>query len=248
MNELGGQVMLITGASRGIGAAIAQLAAAREARVVVNYRSGASEAAAVVEQIRSRGSTARSICADVSRPDDVKRMFREIKDELGGVDVLVNNAGILSSALITMTLEADFDAQMAVNAKGTFLCMQQAAKQMAHKKRGKIINCSSIIGRVGARGHVAYAASKAAVVGMSLAAAKELGPMGITVNVIAAGLIDTDMTAGVSPQVKQEIVSRIPLGRIGSPDDVARLVVFLAGTGGDYISGQVFGVDGGQVL
>jgi 3-oxoacyl-[acyl-carrier protein] reductase len=215
---------------------------------VVNYRSDAASATQLVDGIRAAGGEAHSIQADVADEDQVRTMFGRIRELDGGVDVVFNNAGILTSGLLTMTRPADFDALVAVNVRGVFLVMQQAAKQMARKKAGRIINCSSIFGRRGARGHVAYSGAKAAVIGMSLAAAKELGPLGITVNVVAPGFVTTDMTREVDEVTRQEFVAAIPLARPADPDEVARVVVFLAGDEAAYINGQVIGVDGGQVV
>jgi len=248
MKDLADQVILITGASRGIGAATAKLAAEQGAIVVINHLDDADNAQDLVREIEAGGGRATALEADVSQPEQVKLLFTAIKKELGGVDVLVNNAGIMRTGMLTMTRLADLDDQLAVNVRGTFLCMQRAAKQMMRKKSGRVISIASIVGLVGARGYSAYAASKAAVIGMSLAAAKELGPFGITVNVVAPGVIETDLIAGFSDEDRARLVADNPSGRLGTVDDVARAILSLASPGADYINGQVLSVDGGQVM
>jgi 3-oxoacyl-[acyl-carrier protein] reductase len=245
--SLEGRLVLVTGGSRGIGAAIARLAAERGAMTVVNYRHDEAAAGRVVDEIRVSGGRAEAIRADVADQEAVRTMFRTIRESWGDLDVLVNNAGVMTGALLAMTPVADFDVQMNVNARGTFLCMQHAAKQMTRRGAGRIVNLSSVVGRYGARGRVAYAASKAAVIGMTLAAARELGPSGITVNAVAPGLIDTDMTVALSAELRREILESTPLGRAGTASEVARLVVWLASDEAGFVNGQVLGIDGGQV-
>ena len=176
-------------------------------------------------------------------------MFKTIRKQYGRLDVLVNNAGVIRNSLLLMTSMEDFDYVVDTNLKGSFICMQLAAKMMMKKDRGKIINISSIVGRYGNDGQIAYAASKAGVIGMTLAAARELGQFGITVNAVAPGFIDTDMISDVPEGIREKLIGSISLQqRLGTPVDVANVIVFLSSDLSDYISGQVIGVDGCQVM
>jgi len=245
---LNDKVMLITGASRGIGRATALLAAANHAKIIVNYRSSDRTAEDLVDLIRQDGGDAIAIQADVSNENDVKRMFRTIKETYGQLDILVNNAGIMKNNLLIMTPMREFDEMVATNCKGSFLCLQYAAKMMMKKKSGKIINLSSIVGVNGNSGQIVYSASKAFIVGMTKSAAKELGQFGISVNAVAPGIIDTDLTKDLKDEIRQQLISNVALGRIGTPEDVAKVIVILSSSYSDYISGQVIGVDGCQIM
>ena len=242
------KVILVTGAGRGIGRATARLVAQNGAKVVINYRRSAEEAEALVKEILAEGGEATAIQGDVAIEADVKVIFREIRERYGRLDVLVNNAGIMRTGLLMMTPLTDFDEVVSINCRGPFLCMQQAAKMMMRQKSGRIINIASIVGVRGNPGQIVYSASKAFLIGMTTSAAKELGRFGITVNAIAPGLIDTDLTVDLKEEVRTDLIGRVALGRIGMPEDVARAVLFLASPLGDYISGQVLGVDGCQVI
>lgn len=242
------KVVLVTGAGRGIGRATALLAARNGAKVVVNYRRSGEEAEALVEQVLAEGGEAVAIHGDIAVEADVKALFREVRERYGRLDVLVNNAGIMRTGLLMMTPLSDFDEVVAINCRGAFLCMRQAAKMMMRQKSGRIINIASIVGVRGNPGQIVYSASKAFVIGMTISAAKELGRFGITVNAIAPGLIDTDLTVDLKEEVRADQIGRVALGRIGTPEDVARAVLFLASPLGDYVSGQVLGVDGCQVM
>jgi len=245
---LNDKVMLITGASRGIGRATALLAAANHAKVIVNYRSSDGAARDLVDLVKQDGGDAIAIQADVSNENDVKRMFRTIKETYGHLDILVNNAGIMKNNLLIMTPMREFDEMVATNCKGSFLCLQYAAKMMMKKKSGKIINLSSIVGVNGNSGQIVYSASKAFIVGMTKSAAKELGQFGISVNAVAPGIIDTDLTKDLKDEIRQQLISNVALGRIGTPEDVAKVIVILSSSYSDYISGQVIGVDGCQIM
>ena len=244
------KVILITGSSRGIGRAVALLMAKNRATVVINYRNAESEseAAELVDAITKTGQDAIKIKADVSNEDDVQKMFSIIKEKYNRLDVLFNNAGIMKNSLLLMTRTEEFNDLFDVNCKGVFLCMRAAAKIMTKQKSGKIINSASIIGTNGEKGYVAYSGSKAAVIGMSKSAAKELGMFNVTVNAIAPGFIDTDMTKNLKDEIKKELVSSIALGREGKPEDVAKVVLFLSSDLSDYVSGQVIGIDGCQIM
>ncbi len=246
---LKGKTVLVTGSSRGIGRETILLCAEKGAEVAINYCHSGEEANELRDEVKDRhGTGAIVIKADVSDEGDVKAMFKEVKAEYGKLDVLVNNAGILKDNLLMLTRPSEYDMIMGVNARGCFLCMQHAAKMMMKTRSGKIINIASIVGRRGNSGQVAYAGSKAAIIGMTYAAAKELGQFGISVNAIAPGLIDTDMITNLSQEDKDGLLSRISLKRIGTPEDVAKGVVLLASDLGAYISGQVIGVDGSMMM
>ena len=245
---LQGKVMLVTGASRGIGRATALLAAENHAQVIVNYNNREAAADEVLDLIAAKGSNAIKVKADVSREDEVKRMFKEIKSEFGRLDILVNNAGIMRNNLLMMTRIDELHGMYEINCKGTFLCSQMAAKMMMKQNSGRIINLSSIVGTHGSHGQTAYSASKSFIVGFTRSAAKELGRYNIAVNAIAPGLIATDLTKDLAEEVRTELISNVALGRIGTPEDVAKVVLFLASPLGDYVSGQVIGVDGCQIM
>ena len=241
------KVILVTGASGGIGKAAAVLAAKNRAKVVINYRTDGKEED-VFSQVKEFSPDSITIKADVSNGEEVKSMFSQIKKTYGRLDVLFNNAGILRNGLVTMTSQNDIDLIVDTNIKGAYGCMQRAAKMMIRQNCGKIINNASIVGRFGDRGLSIYSASKGAVIAMTKAAAKDLGDFGITVNAIAPGIIDTDMTRKLDPQVKENLVKNTALNRIGTPLDVANVVIFLSSNLSDYVSGQIIGIDGCQIL
>lgn len=240
--------MFITGASRGIGRATALLAAANHAKVIVNYQKNAELANTLVAEITDSGGSASAIRGDVSREEDVRDMFRIIREQYERLDILVNNAGIMRNNLLMMTTLKEYQEVMDVNCKGAFLCTQYAAKIMMKQKSGKIINLSSVVGVHGNRGQAVYASSKSFVIGFTRSTAKELGAFNITVNAVAPGFIETDLTAETKPQIKDEILRNIALGRIGKPEDVAKVILFLGSDWANYISGQVIGVDGCEII
>lgn len=245
---LKGKVALVTGASRGIGKEISLLFARNHADLVLNYRENEAMARELAAEAQKYDVKVIAVRADVRNREEVAAMFKQVKQEFGRLDVLVNNAGILRDNLMLMTSEADYDDLMATNLKGTFNCLQFAAKMMIRKRSGKIINLSSVIGRYGNPGQVVYAGTKAGVIGMTTSSAKELGPFGITVNAIAPGIIETDMISVLRPEFKEKLVEGTALKRIGKPIDVAKVALFLASDLSDYVSGQVIGVDGCQVI
>ena len=248
MQRLSGKTALVTGASRGIGRAIALRLASEGASVAVNYNGSEARAAEVVEQIRAAGGTAFAVQADVSDAASVAAMFDAVKEQFDRLDILVNNAGITSDGLLIGLKESQFDQVVDTNLKGAFLCMQLAAKRMIRQRSGRIISISSFTGVHGNAGQTNYAASKAGLIGLTKSAARELGSRGITVNAIAPGYIDTDMTAALSDQVKETILAEIPLKRIGMPEDIAAAAAFLASDDAAYITGQVLEVGGGMGL
>ena len=242
------KVILVTGASRGIGRATALLLAEQGAKVIVNYNKSEREAEEVISVIREEGREAIMIKANVANEEEVKEMFTEIREKFGRIDVLVNNAGIMKNNLLLMTKTDEFNEIMETNCKGVFLCMRAAAKMMMKKMSGKIINLSSIVGVNGNSGQIVYSGSKAFLIGLTKSAAKELGMYGITVNAVAPGLIDTDLIKDLKEDIKQDLLNNISLGRIGTPEDVAKVILFLCSELSDYVSGQVIGIDGCQIM
>jgi 3-oxoacyl-[acyl-carrier protein] reductase len=242
---LSGKIALVTGGSRGIGRAIALTLAGYGADVAVNY-SGSEEAAnAVVQEIRAMGRRAVAVRADVADKQACAGMFETVKQELGSLDILVNNAGITRDGLAVAMKEEDFDQVIATNLKGAFLCMQLAGKEMMRKRSGRILNISSITGVHGNAGQINYCAAKAGLIGMTKTLARELAGRGVTVNALAPGYIDTDMTAKLPEKVKETVLQSIPLKRMGQPQDIAEAVAFLASDRAAYITGQTLMVDGG---
>lgn len=245
---LTGKVVLVTGASRGIGRATALVAAENQAHVIINYNKSEEQATELVDLIRGKGLNASMIKADVSSEDDVNSMFESIKEEHSKLDVLVNNAGIMQNNLLMLTNMELFDRTIGTNLKGTFLCTRYASNIMRKQGSGRIINLSSTIGLKGNAGQTVYSASKAAVVGFTRSAAKELGRYGITVNAIAPGLIETDLIKDIKTDIREKMMSNIALGRIGTPEDVAKVILFLSSDLGSYVSGEVIVVDGCQTM
>ena len=242
------KVAVVTGASRGIGAAIARELAAAGMYVVINYCGSEEKAQELKKEIEQNGGEASIYKCDVSDNVACKEFIGNVIAEYGHLDVLVNNAGITRDNLLMRMSEEEFDAVIAVNLKGTFNCMKQAARPMMKQKYGKIINMASVVGVTGNAGQVNYAASKAGVIGMTKSMAKELANRGVTVNAIAPGFIRTAMTDVLSDDVKAEITRVIPMGVMGETEDVANLAAFLASDASRYITGQVINVDGGMVM
>lgn len=243
---LTGRTALVTGGSRGIGRAIAIALAAEGADVALCYAGREDAAQEVVERCLAQGGRAAAFQADVSREEDCQRLFSQAEEQLGSVDILVNNAGITRDGLLLRMKAEDFDRVLEVNLRGAFLCSRLAARGMLKRRWGRIISLSSVVGLHGNAGQANYAASKAGVIGLTKALAKELGSRGVTVNAIAPGFIRTDMTEGLPEGIREGLLGAISLGRLGEAEEVARAAVFLAGPGGDYITGQVLAVDGGM--
>ena len=242
------EVALVTGGSRGIGRAICLELAERGYDVAVNYTHGAEAAAEVVELCRAKGVEAVALGADVSDHDAAKELVAQTVAQLGSLDVLVNNAGIIRDGLIMKMSSEDFEAVVRVNMEGTFNCMKHAGRVMAKARKGSIVNVSSIVGIIGNAGQVNYAASKAGVIAMTKSIARELGGRGVRVNAVAPGYIETDMTKDLPEAAREQFEQRIVLGRLGQPADVAKVVAFLAGPDAGYITGQVIAVDGGIAI
>ncbi len=239
---------VITGASRGIGRACAVELAKAGFDVLINYRSSDSAADATLALCRDYGVKCVKFCADVADESEVRRMLAFAEMELGGVGVLVNNAGVSESGLFTDMTREDYTRVFDTNVWGSAVCAREAAKIMIAAGGGKIINISSMWGIVGSSCEALYSASKAAVIGLTKALAKELAPSNITVNCVAPGVIDTDMNACYDKATMADLREQTPLGRIGTPEDAAKAVAFLAGDGADFITGEVLRVDGGFVI
>lgn len=242
------RTVLITGASRGIGAAAARAFAQNGDRVMIHYHQQQARARALCTQLRQAGAQAACVQADVAERAQVEAMLAQTERQFGPVEVLVNNAGVAQQALFTDVSEAEWDRLFAVNVKGMFFCIKGVLPGMISEKRGKIVNLSSMWGQVGASCEVGYSASKAAVIGLTKALAKEVGPSGIQVNCVAPGVIDTEMNAALDEQTRAMLAEETPLGVLGTAADVARAIVFLASPQADFITGQVLGVNGGFVI
>lgn len=239
---------LVTGASRGIGRAIALALASKGYAVALNYAGSHEAAEAVQKEIEEAGGKAFTVQGDVSRSEDVDRIFKTVKDEFGGLDVLVNNAGINRDALLIRMKESNWDDVIATDLKSDFLTIKAAAAMMMRKRKGSIINISSVVGLMGNIGQANYAAAKAGVIGLTKACAKEMAARNIRVNAVAPGFIETAMTDGIPEKIREGMIASIPLGRMGQPEDIARAVCFLASDDSSYITGQVLVVDGGLVM
>ena len=246
--KLEGKKALVTGASRGIGRAIALALAAEGADIAVNYAGNQAAAEAVAAEIEAMGRKAIIIQADISSNEAATAMVEQVAKELGRVDILVNNAGITRDGLLMRMKEADWDAVLTTNLKGVFNCTKAAIKYMMKQKAGHIVNISSVVGVNGNAGQANYAAAKAGVIGFTKATAKELAARGITVNAVAPGFIQTDMTAVLNEKQVEAMQATIPLKRLGEPEDIAKAVVFLASDDANYITGQTLNVDGGMVM
>lgn len=245
---LNGKVAVITGASRGIGRAIALKMAEAGAKVVINYNGSVDKAERVRKEIEDKGGTAIIYQCDVSDFAACEKFIQDVIAQYGQLDILVNNAGITRDGLLMRMSEEEFNQVLDTNLKGCFHCIRFASRQMLKQKEGRIINMSSVSGVMGNAGQANYSASKAGVLGLTKAAARELASRHITVNAIAPGFIETDMTDMLNENVKAEAVKQIPLGSFGKPDDVANLAVFLASEQAGYITGQVICVDGGMAM
>jgi 3-oxoacyl-[acyl-carrier protein] reductase len=248
MSRLDGKVALVTGASRGIGRGIALRLARGGAAVAVNYRSGQDAAEAVVAEIEASGGKAIAVAGDVSLAADITAMLERTVKELGGVHILVNNAGIHADMLTVRLSEEDWDRVLDTDLKGAFLATKAVLRPMMRQRWGRIINIASVVARTGNAGQASYAAAKAGMVGLTKSVAREVATRGITANVVAPGLIDTEMTDSLSDEIRNWMLGQIPMDKPGTVEDVAAAVSFLAGDEAAYITGQVLHVDGGMVM
>jgi len=247
MNQLANLVAVVTGAGRGIGRSIALKFAGEGADVVCVSRT-AENAEKVASEVRALGRKAWAVPVDVADAAAVIAAAEKILAEAGRVDILVNNAGVTRDGLLMRMSDADWDAVLNTNLKGAFLFTRAFTRSFVKQRSGRIINISSVIGLIGNAGQANYAASKAALLGLTKSIARELGSRGITVNAIAPGFIETDMTSAMTEPLRAELLKRIPLGSFGQPDDIAEAALFLAGPQARYITGQVLTVDGGMVM
>ena len=248
MFELTGRVALVTGASRGIGRAIATRLAGQGAKVVINYVANAEAAAQVVREIEAAGGTAAAVRADVSQAEQAQALVEQTLKLYGQLDILVNNAGITRDTLLMRMSEEDWDAVLDTNLKGAFHCMKAACRPMIRQRYGRIVSVSSVSGIVGNAGQANYSAAKAGLHGLSKAVARELASRNVTVNVVAPGFVETDLTAGLSDELKAMAVSRTLMGRFGKPADIAAAVACLVSEEAGFITGQILAVDGGLAL
>lgn len=246
--NLEGHVALVSGASRGIGRAIALRLASEGVRVGVNYNTGASQAREVVEQIASGGGEALALQADVSDKVQVETLVKKILDRWQRIDILVNNAGIRRDRLLMRMTEDEWDTVISVNLKSAYLCARAVLPHMVRQRRGRIINMSSVVGLSGNPGQANYSASKAGLIGLTKTIAREVATRNITANALAPGYIITAMVEELSEELKGQVLARIPMGRLGTPEDIAGIAAFLCSDEASYITGQVIGIDGGLAI
>nr|WP_315102610.1 3-oxoacyl-[acyl-carrier-protein] reductase [uncultured Fretibacterium sp.] len=242
------RLALVTGGSRGIGRAIALTLGKNGCDVAVNYNASAEAAEALCGELAALGARASAFRADVSDRTQVEALFKAVEAGMGPVEILVNNAGITRDNLLMRMRYEEWDAVLAANLSSAFYCTKEAIRGMAKARWGRIVNIASVVGLVGNAGQANYSASKAGLIGFSKSVAREYAARGVTVNVVAPGFIGTDMTGVLKEQVKEAILGQIPLGRMGSPEDVARAVAFFASEESSYVTGQVLAVDGGMTM
>lgn len=245
---LRGKTALVTGASRGIGRDIALTLAEAGADVAVNYAGSEAKAEEVVDKIKAMGRRAFAVQANVASYKDVEAMVKQVTETFGRLDILVNNAGITRDNLLMRMKESEWDEVIETNLKGVFNGIKAVSRPMMKQRSGRIINLASVVGVAGNAGQANYTAAKAGVIGLTKTAAKELASRGITVNAVAPGFIETDMTAKLGDEIQKKLIEQIPLGKLGQPQDVARVVRFLASDDAAYMTGQTLHVDGGMVM
>ena len=245
---LSGQIALVTGASRGIGRAIAIALSHAGACVIINYRGNQAAAEETLNALAAQGGQGELCPFDVSEEAQVEQTVEKIVDQHKKIDILVNNAGVTIDNLLMRTKVAEWDQIIGTNLKGTILCTKGVSRYMIRQRYGRIINLSSVVGQTGNVGQSLYAASKAGIIGFTKTVAREVASRGVTVNAVAPGFIESDMTARLPEKLRQSFIQSIPLGRFGTCDEIAEMVVFLAGPGAGYITGQVFGVNGGLYM
>ncbi|MEI8167559.1 MAG: 3-oxoacyl-[acyl-carrier-protein] reductase [Chloroflexales bacterium] len=246
--DLTGRVALVTGGGRGIGRAIAQSLAAAGARVAINYRGNAAAAAETVAAIQAADGQVTAVQADVADGTAVEGLVKTTIATYGRLDILVNNAGITRDTLLMRMKDEDFDQVVNTNLRGVFLCTRAVLRQMSKQRGGRIINIASVVGITGNAGQANYAAAKAGIIGFTRATAREMAARNVTVNAVAPGFIETEMTGVLGEETRKAILASIPLARLGQPNEVANLVTFLASDAAAYITGQTFTIDGGMVM
>ena len=243
-----GRVAVVTGGTRGIGRTIAMRLAAEGANVAVSYRSNDEAAEETAASVRAEGVKCAVFKGDVALPGDVQTLFKGVSDEFGRLDILVNNAGITRDNLMMRMKEDEFDEVLRTNLGGTYLCTRAALRPMIRARWGRIVNVSSVVGLVGNAGQANYAASKAGIIGFTKSVAREVAQRGITANTVAPGYVETELTGSLPEEVKDQIRNQVPMGRFGEAVEVAEVVVFLAGEGAGYVTGQTIAVDGGMTM
>jgi 3-oxoacyl-[acyl-carrier protein] reductase len=243
-----GRVAVVTGGGRGIGRAIAARLAEEGANVAISYRSNDAAAEETAQKVRDAGAKCEIFKGDVASPEDVRALFAGVSDAFGRVDILINNAGITRDNLMMRMKEDEFDEVLRTNLKGTYVCTRAALRPMVRARWGRIVNVGSVVGLVGNAGQANYAASKAGIIGFTKSVAREVAQRGITVNAVAPGYVETELTGGLPEGVKEQILAQVPSGRFGEPKEVAEVVAFLSGEGAGYITGQTIAVDGGMTM
>jgi 3-oxoacyl-[acyl-carrier protein] reductase len=243
-----GRVTLVTGGGRGIGRAIAVRLAEGGAKVAIAYRANDVAAEETAELVRDVGAGGELFKGDVASPEDVEDLVKGVGEAFGPVEILVNNAGTTRDNIMLRMKDAEFDEVMRTNLKGTYLCTRAVLRRMVRARWGRIVNISSVVGLLGNAGQANYAASKAGIIGFTKSVAREVAGRGITVNAVAPGYVETELTGSLSKNIKGQIMGQVPMGRFGKPQEIAEVVAFLAGDGAGYVTGQTISVDGGMVM